>query len=235
MKKITILTGAGVSAESGIDTFRDTETGLWYNYSIDEVATGTAWKKTPEKVIDFHNMLRAKLKNHEPNSAHTLIAELEKDYEVNIFTQNVDDLHERAGSTNVFHLHGELYKSRSTYNPKLVYECLGDIKMGDKCEKGSQLRPHTVLFEEMPYYVDEFYEAVRYVDYIIIIGTSLQISYIPMVLRAAIADKIIYLDPKPDKVLNNFGLSVKYIKKPATKGMLDIIRILKKDKKNSDD
>jgi len=146
MKKILVFTGAGVSKESGIETFRDSAESLWNNHRIEDVATAEAWRKDKELVLDFYNQRRKQLKEVEPNLAHDLIAKLEEKYQVTVVTQNVDNLHERAGSTNVIHLHGELTKVRSTLNPNLVYDWHDDCSLGDKCEKGSQLRPHIVWF-----------------------------------------------------------------------------------------
>lgn len=222
-KRIVAFTGAGISAESGISTFRGIENGLWYNYNIDDVATASAWKRKPELVLEFHNMLRAKLKDAQPNIAHKALAVLDGPFDVVVVSQNVDDLHERGGSKNVFHLHGELYKSRSTFNPSLMYECLGDLNIGDKCEKGSQLRPHTVLFDEMPYNVDEAISALREADVLLIIGTSLQISYTLGLLNEIPAHtEIIYIDPEPVKYLETYGMSVTYVTETATKGVVEI-------------
>ena len=231
MKKIAIFTGAGISAESGVPTFRDSVDGLWYNYNVEDVATIEGWRKDRKKVLDFHNIVRAELKNCEPNDAHKLLAKLEEKYDVTIITQNIDNLHERGGSTKVYHLHGELNKSRSTMDHTLLYDCEGDINIGDKCEFGSQLRPHTVLFGEMPYYVDEAYNAIINCDYLLIIGTSLNISYTINLLFAVNREaKIIYIDPTPSEVLTYKGLNVKYHKKKAIKGVTEIVNKLMKNK-----
>ncbi|WP_420154594.1 SIR2 family NAD-dependent protein deacylase [Siphonobacter sp.] len=175
MKKIVVLSGAGISAESGIKTFRDSD-GLWENYRIEDVATPEAWQRDQALVLDFYNQRRKQALTAEPNAAHHILAELEKDFEVQIITQNVDNLHERAGSTHVLHLHGELFKARSTKNPALIYE-LEDwaLNVGDQCELGSQLRPHIVWFgEEVP----AIQEAIPYceeADVFIVVGTSLQV------------------------------------------------------------
>ena len=142
-KHIVVLTGAGISAESGLKTFRDSD-GLWMGYDIEDVATPIAWKRDPKLVLDFYNMRRREIAKASPNAAHT---ELEKDFDVTIVTQNIDDLHERGGSTNVLHLHGEIFKMRSELHPHDtadVYEIIGDISLGDRAEDGSQLRPHIV-------------------------------------------------------------------------------------------
>ncbi|MCE3281260.1 MAG: NAD-dependent deacylase, partial [Bacteroidetes bacterium] len=148
-QKLVVFTGAGISAESGIKTFRDSG-GLWEEYNISEVATPQAWEKNKELVLDFYNKRRKQVLESEPNEAHYALVELEEKYDVHIITQNIDDLHERAGSKKVLHLHGEIIKSRSTVDPSLVYKIKGsELKLGDKCEKGSQLRPHIVWFGEM--------------------------------------------------------------------------------------
>lgn len=173
MKKIVILTGAGISAESGIKTFRDDD-GLWKTHRFEDLATPEAWRKDPELVLEFYNARRKQLLEVNPNEAHFALAMLEEMFDVEIVTQNVDDLHERAGSKKILHLHGELRKARSTADPELIYEVNGwELKIGDKCPKGSQLRPHIVWFGEP---VDEFSRAIEIVktaDLMMVIGTSL--------------------------------------------------------------
>jgi NAD-dependent deacetylase len=223
MKKITIFTGAGISAESGIPTFRDVGDGLWYNYKIDEVATASAWKNTPEKVLDFYNDRRNALSSVEPNEAHYALAKLEDRFDVNVITQNVDDLHERGGSTQVWHLHGELLKMRGAGELTLL-ECTEDIKIGDLSPQGSQLRPHLVLFNEYPFNVEEAYKFIRDCDYLLIVGTGFDISYTPyMIKEAGKNTKIIYIDPKPSKVLTDMGLDVEYVNKKAVEGVTEIV------------
>jgi NAD-dependent deacetylase len=222
MKKIVVFTGAGISAESGVATFRDTD-GLWYNYNVDEVATAYALKTNPDLVNEFHNTLRAKLKDYDPNEAHKALAKLEERFDVTVITQNIDNLHERAGSTNVLHLHGELYKSRSSRDMNKIYECLGDINPDDKAEDGSKLRPHTVLFDEFPYNVDESYKAIRKCDYLLIIGTSLKITYtLNMLTNVNENAKVIYIDPKPSDDLD-YHLPVRYVKKKAVEGVIEVV------------
>ena len=175
-KNILIFSGAGVSQESGISTFRDSN-GLWENHSIEEVATPNGWRMNRKLVLDFYNVRRRQLKEVEPNQAHILIAKLEEYFNVTVVTQNVDNLHERGGSSNVIHLHGELTKVRSTLNPSLIYNWDNDLGLEDKCELGSQLRPHIVWFGEV---LDEknielANIATSKADYCIIIGTSLQV------------------------------------------------------------
>ena len=171
-KKIIVLTGAGISAESGIATFRDAG-GLWEGHDIKEVASPEGWRQNKALVLDFYNKRRAQLKDCVPNAAHIALVELEKMFDVHIITQNVDDLHERAGSKNVLHLHGELKKVRSTIDPNLIYDWDKDIKIGDVCEKGSQLRPHIVWFGEDVPLIGKAAELSSKADIYIIIGTSL--------------------------------------------------------------
>jgi len=174
-KKVVVLSGSGISAESGIPTFRDSG-GLWEGYDIQDVATPQAWKKNPELVLSFYNERRKAARLAQPNAGHLSLVELEKYFDVVIITQNVDDLHERAGSSKVIHLHGELNKSRSTLDENLVYEVIGDdIKWGDKCDKGSQLRPHIVWFGEMVPMMEVAYSEVVKAETFIVVGTSLQV------------------------------------------------------------
>jgi NAD-dependent deacetylase len=177
-KKVLIFTGAGVSVESGVPAFRVGDDGLWLNHKVEDVATPDGWRRDKEKVLNFYNMRRAQLKTIEPNLAHKIIAELENDFDVTVVTQNVDNLHERAGSTNIIHLHGELTKVRSTLNPSLVYDCIEDCNLGDKCEKGSQLRPHIVWFgEDLDYKnTDLASDAASEADVCIVVGTSMKVS-----------------------------------------------------------
>lgn len=225
MKKIVIFTGAGISAESGIPTFRDVKDGLWYNYKVEEVATSEAWKDTPEKVLAFYNDRRRGLSEVEPNDAHKALVKLEERFDVTVITQNVDDLHQRAGSTNVLPLHGELNKCRGTYNPMNLLPCTEDIKLGDKCPKGSQLRPHLVLFGEYPYNVAESYDALSNCDYLIIIGTSLEISYtVPMLGQTDKDAQVIYIDPNPSRDLDLYlSKSILYVNKKAVEGVTEVV------------
>jgi len=175
MKHIVVLSGAGISAESGISTFRDAG-GLWEGYDIRDVATPEAWNKNKALVLDFYNMRRKAALDAKPNAGHLALAELEKHFKVTVITQNVDNLHEKAGSTKVIHLHGELFKSRSTGDEKLIYDIEGwELKLGDKCEKGFQLRPHIVWFGEMVPMMDIAVEEAATADVFIVVGTSLQV------------------------------------------------------------
>lgn len=174
-QKIVILTGAGISAESGLQTFRDSD-GLWEGYDIYDVATPEAWQRNPALVQDFYNQRRKSVLQAKPNAAHFALKKLEDKFQVNIITQNVDDLHERAGSTNVLHLHGIITKSQSSLNPELLYDIDGwELKLGETCELGSQLRPHVVWFGEAVPMLEKAAEICAEADIFIIIGTSLAV------------------------------------------------------------
>lgn len=173
MKKLVVLTGAGISAESGIATFRDAN-GLWEGHDVMDVASPQGWRKNQELVLDFYNQRRMACMNARPNAAHLILAELENDFDVTIITQNVDDLHEKAGSSNVVHLHGELFKSQSTLDPRLIYPIDGwELNLGDKCERGSQLRPYIVWFGEPVPMMDAAIQATQNADYFAVVGTSM--------------------------------------------------------------
>lgn len=172
-KRLVVLTGAGISAESGIATFRDAD-GLWEGHDVMEVASPQGWRKNPELVLDFYNQRRKNAQVVQPNPGHTALAELEKDFDVRIITQNVDDLHERAGSSNVVHLHGKLFESRSTLDPSLIYQMESwELKIGDKCERGSQLRPNIVWFGEAVPMMEKAMEEAVQADIFMVVGTSL--------------------------------------------------------------
>jgi NAD-dependent deacetylase len=193
--KIVVFTGAGISAESGIKTFRDSD-GLWEEYRIEDVATPQAWCKNKELVLDFYNKRRKQMLEASPNAAHNALVVLEKKYDVHIITQNVDNLHERAGSTNVLHLHGELMKSRSTLDASLVYPINGaELNIGDRCEKGAQLRPHIVWFGEMVPQMENAYAIAQTADIFIVVGTSLAVypaagllDYVPAAIPKFLID-----------------------------------------------
>ena len=197
MQKLVVLTGAGISAESGISTFRDSG-GLWEGHDVNQVATPEGFAADPALVLDFYNQRRRQLSQVEPNEAHRLLAHLEKRYEVVIITQNVDDLHERAGSHNIIHLHGELLKSRGVDNPEVTYPCTGDIHVGDKSPTGAQLRPHIVWFGEEVPMLEKAIAQVYSAAILMIIGTSLQVypaaSLIDYVKEGT---PIFYIDPNP--------------------------------------
>lgn len=172
-KKIVVLTGAGISAESGIPTFRDAN-GLWEGYDIMEVATPQGWQKNKELVLDFYNQRRKAAVNAKPNAGHLALARLEAYFDVCIITQNIDNLHEQAGSSNIIHLHGELFKSRSSLDPDLIYPIEGcDLNLGEKCEKGSQLRPHVVWFGEAVPMIEPAAVEATTADIFMVVGTSL--------------------------------------------------------------
>lgn len=225
-KKLVIFSGAGVSAESGLKTFRDAG-GLWEQYHIEDVATPEAWAKNPVLVTEFYNMRRKQVMESQPNIAHHLIASLEDKFDVQIITQNIDDLHERAGSKKVLHLHGEIMKVRSTVDPKLVYDIdKWDVKIGDQCEKGSQLRPHIVWFGEMVPEMDHAIILAEKADYFVVIGTSLNVYPAAGILN--------YVPPGAPKWLIDPGdfnldyvINLKHIKKVATEGMQQFVSELK--------
>lgn len=171
---LVVLTGAGISAESGLKTFRDAG-GLWEGYRIDEVATPEAWQRNPQLVLDFYNMRRREVRKAQPNAAHLKLAELEQYFDVRIITQNIDDLHERAGSSKVLHLHGEILKMRSSLHPELIYPIDGDINLGDSAEDGAQLRPHVVWFGEPVPAMADALTWMEDADIFAVIGTSLQV------------------------------------------------------------
>jgi NAD-dependent deacetylase len=204
IQKIVVLSGAGISAESGISTFRDAG-GLWEKHDIMEVASFEGWKRNRDLVLRFYNDRRRQLKDVEPNAAHFALAQLESQYEVNIVTQNVDDLHERAGSSQVLHLHGELRKVRSTLDENLVYPWTEDLNPGDKCERGSQLRPHIVWFGEMVPLIPVAAKLVQAADLVMIVGTSMQVyPAAGLVNYAARASKLYYIDPHPAAEANAY-------------------------------
>lgn len=216
-KRIAILTGAGISAESGIKTFRDND-GLWENHRIEDVASPEGWLKNRQLVLDFYNQRRRQLLDCYPNTAHFALVELEKAYDVTIITQNVDDLHERAGSTRVLHLHGELLKARSTVDESLIYEWTKDITTEDKCEKGSQLRPHIVWFGESVPMIETVIPFVKSADIFIIIGTSLVVYPAAGLIHYTSYESEKWLiDPKPTSLPRIPNLSV--IDQKATTGV----------------
>lgn len=219
-----MLTGAGVSAESGLKTFRDSD-GLWEGYDIEEVATPRAWRKNPQRVLDFYNYRRKNVLEAQPNAAHYGLAELEKDFDVTVITQNIDDLHERAGSTKVIHLHGEIFKMRSERNEELVYEIRGEIRMGDVAEDGGQLRPHIVWFEEPVPKIEEAIPVVRRAEIFVVVGTSLVVypaaglvNYAPWEIPKFIIDKRI---PYTADLYN-----LTAIEKPATEGVKELLKMM---------
>lgn len=224
-KKLVVLTGAGVSAESGVATFRDSD-GLWENHKVEDVASIEGWYRDPALVLEFYNARRVQLAAVRPNAAHYAIAELEKDWEVTVVTQNVDNLHERAGSTKIIHLHGELTKVRpenccnesDNYSEETVFDIGYDtIAIGDMAPNGAQLRPHIVWFGEAVPYINDAIDAVSAADVLLIVGTSLQVYPAAGLYAFANADTPIYIiDPKEVSVRDG---RIKHIKDVATKGM----------------
>ncbi len=231
-KKLVVLTGAGVSAESGITTFRDSN-GLWENHRVEEVASIEGWYMNPALVLDFYNQRRAQLADVRPNTAHLAIASLEKDWDVTVVTQNVDNLHERAGSTRIIHLHGELTKVRpencynemDNFSTESVFDIGFDsIEIGDKAPNGAQLRPHIVWFGEAVPMIGQAMDAVEHADVILIVGTSLQVYPAAGLYRYAKADTPIYIiDPKELSVRDSRLIHIKDV---ATKGMETFMSIL---------
>lgn len=219
MKKLVVLTGAGVSAESGIPTFRDAG-GLWEGYDVMEVATPEGWAKNPALVLEFYNQRRKKALEVAPNRGHQLIAELEKDFDVTVITQNVDNLHERAGSSKVVHLHGSLFESRSSIDEQIIYPIAGwELKLGECCELGSQLRPNIVWFGELVYKMEEAVDITATADIFLIVGTSLQVYPAASLIHYTKPGiRKIIIDPKkPDyDVMNN---EVEFIIEGAGVGM----------------
>lgn len=226
-KKVVVLTGAGMSAESGISTFRDAN-GLWENHDIMEVASPEGWRKNPELVLEFYNQRRRQLHEVQPNAGHLALVEMEARYETHIITQNVDDLHERAGSTRVIHLHGELFKARSCADMRLVYPWKKDLLTGDLCEKGSQLRPHIVWFGESVPLLGLAAELMSQADIAIIIGTSMQVyPAAGLVGYSPPGIPIYYIDPRPSL---NYELSqlenLHIIAENATTGVRQVVEKL---------
>ena len=226
MQNIVVLTGAGISAESGIKTFRDSD-GLWEGHDIMEVASPIGWERNQEKVLDFYNIRRKQLLQVHPNAAHIALVELEKKFNVNIITQNIDDLHERAGSSNVTHLHGELLKVRSTFDEDLIMDWRKDLNSGDFCEHHYQLRPHVVWFGEAVPMFPKAVDLIEKADIVLIVGTSMQVYP-----AAALLDyvefniPIYFIDPNPAPLSRS---STYVISQKATKGIADLVNKLMKE------
>lgn len=225
MKRVVALTGAGISAESGLKTFRDSG-GLWEGYRVEEVATPEAWRRNPELVLEFYNQRRRDLIRAEPNAGHRALAELQSLFEVIVVTQNVDDLHERAGSRSVLHLHGELRKSRSTKDPALVYDIGGtELRLGDYCELGAQLRPHIVWFGEMVPELERAAALVRSADAVVIVGTSMVVyPAAGLLFEAKRQCPKLVVDPVPPAVDPIPGLE--FIAEKASTGVLEAVERL---------
>jgi NAD-dependent deacetylase len=223
-KKLVVLSGAGISAESGLKTFRDSD-GLWEGYEVTEVATPRAWRKNPQLVLDFYNMRRQNVSQAKPNAAHYGLAGLAKYFDVTIITQNIDDLHERAGSKKILHLHGEIFKMRSEKDDSLIYDIWGNISIGDQAEDGAQLRPHIVWFEEPVPMIEKAIPIVQEAEIFVVVGTSLVvypaaglINYIQPGIPVFVIDKKIpYLSTNGNLII---------IEKPATEGIADLISLL---------
>ena len=224
--KLVFFTGSGISQESGIPTFRD-RFGIWTEINPMDVAHKDAWKKNKPLVLEFHNKLRRMVIDAKPNEAHRFIAQLESNHEVLVVTQNVDDLHERAGSSKVIHLHGNLMESRSTLNPNLVYPCVEDLNIGDRCEKGSQLRPNVVWFGEELNFKDYniVFQEIKECDFLIIIGTSLEVSPANDLVRNPDCS-IIVIDPNPAEEFIK-RRNIKFIKENASIGISKLIEYFK--------
>ena len=223
MKHIVVLTGAGMSAESGVKTFRDHD-GLWEGHDVMQVASPQGFRDNPELVLEFYNQRRRQLKEVEPNQAHKDLATLEQNFNVTIVTQNVDDLHERAGSSQVVHLHGELKKVRSTGNPRDIKLWTEDINLGDVCDLGYQLRPHIVWFGEDVPMIEKAVDICLSADILLIIGTSMQVYPAAGLMHYVSANTpIYYIDPRPATINNS---QIKVIAKTATEGMKDMLSLL---------
>lgn len=223
--KLVILSGAGISAESGIQTFRDGD-GLWENHRVEDVATPEAFARNPQLVLDFYNFRRAGVRQAQPNTAHLGLAQLEEDFEVHIITQNIDDLHERAGSTNVHHLHGEISKMRSVDDTDELFLVEGDIKLGDLAPDGGQLRPHIVWFGEAVPMIYEVMHLVEKADIFVVIGTSLQVyPAAGLVHEVNPGTPVFVIDRKIPSV--GHIKNVTKIELPATEGVQALIKILR--------
>lgn len=225
MKKLVVLTGAGISAESGIKTFRDSG-GLWEGHRVEDVATPEGWRRNPEMVLEFYNQRRRQAVDVKPNRGHEILVELEQQFDVTIITQNVDNLHERAGSSNVIHLHGSLFESRSTKNPALIYPIVGwELKWGDVCELGSQLRPNIVWFGEAVPMIEVAADIASGADVFLVVGTSMVvypaaglIDYVPDHVKKYV------VDPKKPEILHVPNLE--FIAEKASSGMEKIRKLL---------
>lgn len=225
MKKLVVLTGAGISAESGLRTFRDSD-GLWEGHDVAQVATPEGWQRNPELVLEFYNQRRKQALSAQPNTAHLTLKDLEDHFDVSIITQNVDNLHEKAGSSHVVHLHGQLFQSRSSTHSHLIYEMdHWELKMGDLCEKGSQLRPNIVWFGEAVPMMESAIEIVEQADILLIVGTSLVVYPAASLVHYVSKETPIYVvDPhKPELRPNKY---LQFIEDKATNGMVRLKEIL---------
>ena len=221
---VVVLSGAGISAESGLGTFRGSG-GLWEGISVQDVATPEAWQRDPMRVLWFYNQRRKEVLKALPNQAHVALRELEDIFKVTIITQNIDDLHERAGSTNILHLHGEILKARSTVDQALLYNCRGDIKLGDTCDSGAQLRPHVVWFGEAVPMMDEAIAAAKSADFFIVVGTSLEVYPAASIVDYVPYDSVKFvIDPTPDGLADE---SFRVIASSATEGIPRVVSQLR--------
>lgn len=219
-----MLTGAGISAESGLRTFRDSD-GLWEGYDIEDVATPRAWRRDPKLVLDFYNMRRRDVMAAQPNAAHYALAKLEEHYDVHIVTQNIDDLHERAGSKNVMHLHGEIMKMRSERNALKYYPIGKDINIGDLAEDGGQFRPHVVWFEEPVPMIEHAIPIMHTADVFVLVGTSLAV-YPAAGLVDYVKDRVVkYVIDKRIPQVSRYSNVVR-IERPATEGAAELLKLL---------
>jgi len=226
MRKIVVLSGAGISAESGIPTFRDAD-GLWEGHNVMDVATPEGWAKDPKMVLDFYNQRRIAVVEAKPNPGHLALAELEKDFQVSIVTQNIDNLHEKGGSSSVLHLHGEIMKAQSSIDPTLVYEMENfEIQWGDKCEKGSQLRPNVVWFgEAVPLFDTAILEA-KTADIFVVVGTSMQVYPAAQLINYIPENTPVYIiDPKNPGIVGG-QTEYHFIEKKASEGLVELRNIL---------
>ncbi len=223
-KHIVVLSGAGISAESGLKTFRDSD-GLWMGYNVEDVATPRGFKKDPQLVLNFYNERRRDVAAAQPNAAHKGLAGLEKDFKVTVITQNIDDLHERGGSTTVLHLHGEIFKMRSVADLDTIYEIKDDINVGDLAADGYQLRPHIVWFEEPVPMMAEAAMLLNDCDYFVVIGTSLQVYPAASLLHYAPAFLPKYIIDRKIPTINSYP-NMHLIEKPATQGVEELKQLL---------
>ena len=219
-----MLTGAGISAESGLKTFRDSD-GLWEGYDVTEVATPGGWRRNPQLVLDFYNQRRKNVADAVPNAAHTGLAELEKDFDVTIITQNIDDLHERAGSTNIIHLHGEIFKMRGEKNLHKIYEIRNDINIGDIADDGSQLRPFIVWFEEAVPKMEEAIPVVADADIFAVVGTSLAVYPAAGLVHYTRPGIPLFIIDKKIPYTSNVNF-LTAIEKPATEGVVHMTQLI---------
>jgi NAD-dependent deacetylase len=223
-QKLVVLSGAGISAESGLKTFRDSD-GLWEGYDVHEVATPGGWRKNPKLVLEFYNMRRKNVRDAKPNAAHIGLARLEDFFDVHVVTQNIDDLHERAGSSKVLHLHGEIFKMRSERRTDLIYPIMDDISLGDLAEDGAQLRPNIVWFEEPVPLIEDAARLVSTADILVVIGTSLAVyPAAGLIHYASSRSKKFIIDKRIPDTSGFYGLVA--IEKPATLGIVELFKEL---------